>query len=71
MADSGKYGQVSVNKIGADEPIFILRAQDKLAVPAMEMYQSLIRSHGSPLAEKIQTEIDKFKSWPGPRKIPD
>jgi len=31
MAVSGKYGKVSIPKIGDDEPIFILRAQDNLA----------------------------------------
>ena len=32
MAISGKYGRVNIPEIGADEPVFILRAQDKLAV---------------------------------------
>lgn len=30
MAISGKYGKLSIPKVGADEPVFILRAQDKL-----------------------------------------
>ena len=37
MAVSGKYGQVNIPKVGVGEPIFILRAQDKLAVAALEM----------------------------------
>ena len=40
MAVSGKYGQVNIPKVGADEPVFILRAQDKLAVAALEMYRA-------------------------------
>jgi hypothetical protein len=31
MAVSTKYGKVDIPKIGGDEPVFILRAQDKLA----------------------------------------
>ena len=31
MAVSGKYGKLDIPKIGEDEPVFILRAQDKLA----------------------------------------
>ncbi len=71
MAVSGKYGKVSIPKIGDDEPIFILRAQDKLAVAAIEMYRALVSSHGSPLTESLQKEIDAFRSWTGAKKIPD
>jgi hypothetical protein len=38
MGVCGKYGKINVPKVGEDEPIFILRAQDKLAVYAIEMY---------------------------------
>ncbi|UCD78894.1 MAG: hypothetical protein JSW26_26415 [Desulfobacterales bacterium] len=31
MAISGKYGKLDIPKIGEDEPVFILRAQDRLA----------------------------------------
>ncbi len=71
MAVSGKYGQVNIPKVGLKEPVFILRAQDKLAVAALEMYRSLVQSHGSPMAAKIKKEIDRFERWEGPKKIPD
>jgi hypothetical protein len=71
MAVSGKYGQVNIPKVGLGEPIFILRAQDKLAVAALGMYRVLVESHGSPLAAKIQKEIDRFERWEGSKKIPD
>jgi hypothetical protein len=71
MALSGKYGKVDIPKIGEDEPVFILRAQDKLAEPAIEMYRSLTASHSSPLAEVLQKEIDAFRRWSGPKKMPD
>ena len=71
MAVSSKYGKVNITKMGADEPVFILRAQDKLAVPAMEMYKALAASHGSRVTETLQKEIDSFKQWKGNRKLPD
>ena len=46
MALSGKYGRLDIPRIGVEEPVFILRAQDKLAEPAIEMYQLLAVSHG-------------------------
>lgn len=71
MGICGKYGKISIPKIGEDEPIFVLRAQDKLAVYAIEMYRSLAASHGSPLVASIQKDIDAFNNWKGPKKIPD
>ena len=41
MAVSTKYGKLSIPKVGDDEPVFILRAQDKLAEAAIEMYKAL------------------------------
>jgi len=71
MAVSGKYGQVNIPKVGWGEPVFILRAQDVLAVAALDMYRVLARSHGSPLAHNIQKEINRFERWEGPKKVPD
>jgi hypothetical protein len=71
MAVSGKYGRINIPKIGEKEPVFILRAQDLLAEPTIEMYQILTRSHDSSLAEGIKKEISRFRSWTGPKKLPD
>jgi hypothetical protein len=71
MAVSGKYGKISIPKVGEDEPVFILRGQDKLAEATIEMYRVLIASHGSPLADRVQKEIDAFRGWSGSKKIPD
>ncbi len=71
MALSGKYGRLDVPRIGAEEPIFILRAQDKLAEPAIEMYRLLAASHGCQLAQALDKEIDSFRQWPGRKKLPD
>ena len=71
MAVSGKYGQLDINNIEKDEPVFILRAQDKLAVYAVEMYRLLAESHGCTIVNSIGSEIEKFKSWKGNKKLPD
>ena len=71
MAISGKYGKIDIPKIGKDEPVFVLRAQDKLAEAAIEMYKSLAASHGSPVADQLKKEIERFHQWSGRRKIPD
>jgi hypothetical protein len=71
MAVSGKYGKVDIPNIGSDEPVFILRAQDKLAEAAIVMYQALAASHGAEVAKGVGTEVDLFRKWEGKKKLPD
>jgi hypothetical protein len=71
MALSGKYGKLEIPKIADGEPVFILRAQDRLAEKAVRMYQILAESHGSPLAAELDRVADAFRKWPGAKKIPD
>jgi hypothetical protein len=71
MALSGKYGKVNIPKIDADEPVFILRAQDRLAEATIEMYRLLAASHGLSLAGALQKEIENFRQWKGHKKLPD
>ena len=71
MALSGKYGRLDIPRIGEEEPVFILRAQDKLAESAIEMYRALAASHGCRLAEALPKEIDRFQQWKGSKKLPD
>ena len=71
MATSGKYGKLNIPKIGNDEPVFILRAQDKLARTAVQFYQLLAASHTCPLAKDLDREIQAFEKWQGPKKMPD
>ena len=71
MALSGKYGKLNIPKIAAEEPVFILRAQDALAVTVIRMYQLLVESHGRPLAMELDRQIDAFRKWQGSRKMPD
>lgn len=71
MALSGKYGKLNIPRIGDEEPVFILRAQDKLAEPTIEMYRLLAATHGCQVAEDIHKEIENFQKWQGNRKMPD
>ncbi len=71
MAISAKYGKVDVPGIDPDEPIFILRAQDRLAKPALLMYEALAASHGADVIQGLETEIDRFRNWTGKSKLPD
>lgn len=71
MALSGKYGRISVSGVADDEPVFVLRAQDRLAEAAIEMYRLLAASHGCAIAESLQREVDRFRQWKGPKKLPD
>ena len=71
MAVSGKYGKVEIPKIGKEEPVFILRAQDRLAQGLIEIYKILVASHGSSNAGQLDEEIARFRRWNGPKKIPD
>ena len=71
MAVSEKYGKVHIPNIGDDEPVFILRAQDKLANVAVTMYQALAASHGAAVAKELEKEIESFRKWTGKKKLPD
>jgi hypothetical protein len=71
MALSGKYGKLDIPKIAAEEPVFIIRAQDALAPIAIRMYQLLVESRGRPLAGELDRQIDSFRKWHGSRKMPD
>jgi len=63
MAISGKYGRLHIRRISEEEPVFILRAQDQLAVPTIEMYQLLAASHGASVSQSLEDEITSFRHW--------
>ena len=71
MAISSKYGKVDIPKIGDNEPVFILRAQDKLAEASIQSYKSLAASQGSKVVNTLDKEIAAFKNWKGNKKLPD
>ena len=72
-----KYQKITVEKkdgtfIPADEPVFLLRAQDILAPAAVDYYADLVESTtGDKLkAEGIRDIAEAMVSWT-PRKLPD
>jgi hypothetical protein len=71
MAVSGKYGKLSIPKVGTEEPVFILRAQDRLAEAMVEIYRIMVASHDSPMVKELDKEIERFRTWKGPKKMPD
>ena len=71
MAISGKYGRLNIPRIGEEEPVFILRAQDRLAESTIEMYRLLATSHQCSVAQTLRKEIESFRKWQGAKKMPD
>jgi hypothetical protein len=71
MAVSGKYGNVPIPNVGNDEPVFILRAQDRLALAAIEMYKLLAETSDADVASHLDNQIEAFRQWKGKRKNPD
>jgi len=71
MALSEKYGRVKVPGLEEDEPVFIIRAQDKLGEPAIQMYRLLAEAHGCTVGKGIEKVIGDFRRWSGDRKLPD
>ena len=70
MALSRTYGNVDVPMIGENEPVFILRGQDVLALSAIEMYRLLAEAHGCKVADALTKEISLFRQWSGERRLP-
>jgi hypothetical protein len=71
MAISEKYGKLDIPKIGDDEPVFILRAQDQLAEGIIEIYRVLAVSHQPSLKKSLDEVVTRFRDWKGQKKIPD
>jgi hypothetical protein len=58
-------------RIPADEPVFLLRAQDQLACMAVAYYAALCREAQAPdVAAKAQAHADRMAAWPK-KKVPD
>lgn len=72
MATDAKYGKVSITNIPANEPVFILRAQDELAELAIRYYARLVQatSNNVEMVRTINVVIDMFHEW-DVKKIPD
>jgi len=73
MAFDVKYGQVAVPGISEDEPIFILRAQDRFALPLILLYKSQVAALArvdDRMMSILRAVVFAFAKWPT-TKIPD
>lgn len=74
MAQDLKYGRVNISasKIPTDEPIFILRAQDRLAEPLIRQYAEMLRYHygDADIYHSALESADNFQQWHD-KKMPD
>jgi len=81
MAQDRKYGQVEVPGIPEDEPVFILRAQDVLALPTLHRYKNfrIVMADDHPFErewmENLDAVIEEFAAFANDKsdvvKIPD
>jgi hypothetical protein len=63
--------QDPLNKIPQDEPVFLLRGQDVLAPPILELYAFMAALAGRPeLAQLTLEQAKLMQEWPK-KKIPD
>ena len=58
------------NKIPKDEPVFLLRGQDALAIGAMKEYLRLCEAHETNNVEKVKEHLQKMMDWKL-KKMPD
>ena len=75
MAFDQKYGHVTCEKgnLLPDEPVFIFRASDLLAMPALQAYEELCKAAKRPpeFLAAMKDAIDVFAEWRGSKKLPD
>jgi hypothetical protein len=67
-----RNGKGSLGKAADDEPVFILRGQDRLAPILVELWAELARSHGCPSGKvrEARSMATAMRRWPK-RKYPD
>jgi hypothetical protein len=70
VAFSERYGRLDIPSVGEREPVFILRAKDRLAADAIKMYKLLAEAYGCDLGDLIERQIRIFNEWAGERALP-
>lgn len=67
MGIDGKYGRVTTERgtIGADEPVVVFRAQDRLLPKVLKIYRIMCEIAGSPVRhlELIDQAAARVKVW--------
>lgn len=71
-----KYGKVEAergNFPDPDEPVFVMRAQDVLALPILKHYRAQAHDMECPdeFLKLLDEVVEKFTAWSGTRKRPD
>lgn len=70
----GKYGKITTEfkQIPEDEPVFLLRAQDRIACIALLEYARAYRDYSGDMEgyARLMRTVDEFDSWPK-KKLPD
>lgn len=63
----------TINAAADDEPLFVIRAQDKLAPTAIKIYIMLLEANGANTHKIIEAKasLSAFEKWEGPKKLPD
>lgn len=74
FADAGKYGAIETETIPPHEPVFLIRAQDSVALFALEAYAAAADTAGAPEdhVEGVGDRIQEFREWQArhPIKVP-
>lgn len=75
MAKDSKYGDIDIPGIPPDEPVFILRGQDKLATILVHIYAELIvlenpTGDNEEFVNNVHGAADILSTWPH-QKRPD
>lgn len=72
MNENRKYGRITIEgkDIPEDEPIFVLRGQDKLAPTAVRLYADLLELAGCRGQMEVRAFAREMEAWQ-PRKLPD
>lgn len=68
-----KHDDACLKKVGDKEPIFVLRAQDKLAPHLVRIWARKARKHGAPW-EKVKAALEiaaLMEAYQKPKKYPD
>lgn len=72
---ASKYGPLVVPTIPPDEPVFVLRAQDRTSVTVLSIYRELCHLVGASVEhiDGVNDVIARFVNWQeiNPVKVPD
>jgi len=64
MAVDNKYGQIHIERIKEDEPIFIFRASDVMSTYPLAVYRDLMGCIGNTEGkDSVDLAIKRFQAW--------